>query len=272
MYYFYVSHYTELCFSKMKAYLPNACLCEDLESIMIADEDKIIIESEFKEKIPRWIKSDQVILLSEDPDLKGTVYKYQSYLEILKLIRGQNRQLFSIISDETNAEYAPLFSKAIRSNNPVVICSFKLDTDTNMLFDLSDESNLTLALIEPYLKKNASHTFLELTFFKSLMDMLHPPKALIIDILNVLKDKYHLILNLVPIRNEFELNLIGISDHLIFIASEPTKLNVSIVEQLRHFNTQGSIHEIYLSNFEKKNEDQNESLLKFFDDLVQNCI
>ena len=256
----------------MKAYLPNACLCEDLESIMIAGEDKIIIESEFSEKIPRWVKRDQVILLSEAPDLKGTIYKYQSYLEILKLIKGQSRQIFSIISDETNVVYAPLFSKAIGSNNPVVICNFTLDTDTNMLFDLSGESSLTLELIEPYLKKNASNAFLELSFFKSLMDMARPPKALIVNILNVLKDKYHLILNLVPIRNEFELNLIGISDHLIFIASEPTKLNVSIVEQLRHFNTQGSIHEIYLSDFEKKNEDQNESLLKSFDDLVQNCI
>lgn len=256
----------------MKAHLPNACLCDDLESIMIAGEDKIIIETDFSEKIPKWVKPDQVILLSEEPGLKGTIYKYQSYLEILKMIKGQSKQIFSIISDETNAVYAPLFSKAIRSNNPVVICNFKLDTDTNMLFDLSSEANLTLELIESYLKRNTAHTFLELTFFKSLMDMAHPPKTLIINILNLLKDKYHLILNLVPIRNEFELNLIGVSDHLIFIASEPTKLNVSIVEQLRHFNTQGSLHEIYLSTFEKKNEDQNDSLLKHFDDLLQNCI
>ncbi|MBF4691848.1 hypothetical protein [Fusibacter ferrireducens] len=272
MYYFYASQYTELCFNKVKAYMPNASLCWDLESIMISDDDKLIIEANLSDKIPKWVKKNQIVLLSEEPGGKDTIYMYQSYFEIIKKIKGQNKQVFSIISDEVNAMYAPLLSKAIISNNPVIICSFNPDTETDMLFDLSGESHLTLECIEPYLRKHPEHTFLELNFFKSLMDMTHPPKDLIINILDLLKDKYHLILNLMPIKNEFDLNLISISDYLIFIASEPTKLNVSIVEQLRHFNEQGVLHDIYLSAFDKKNEEWSNGLSKKFADLVKDCI
>ncbi|GAU78992.1 hypothetical protein [Fusibacter sp. 3D3] len=272
MYYFYPSRYTELCFSKIKTYLAGACLCSDLEAIMMADDDKVVIESCFSDKVPNWVKPEQVIMFSEELGLKGTIYKYQSYLEIVKVLNGQKKTIFSIISDELDMTYIPLIANVIKSKSPVVVCTFKLDADTNMLFDLNGEADLSLELIEPYLRKHTEPDFLELTFFKSLVDMMNPPKELIINILTLLKGKYHLVLNLVPIKNEFDLNLIGISDQLIFIASEPTKLNDSIVEQLRHFSPQGTLHEVYLSTFAKEHEALQDGLLKRFTDLVQNCI
>lgn len=253
MYYLLHSPFTERLYHKLKPHLSEIILCAELETQMIAESDYIIFEEILMHKVPNWLHNKQFIILSEVMEKPNSIYKYQSYLEILKAIQKQDKVILSLVTDGVPHEAVLKHFNEGFIRGAIIICSFSLNTDFDILFDLHSVNQISLNMIEPYLRKtNTPHIF-ELIFFKSLLDQIRPPSEQICEILSVLNKKYHLILNISPIKTELDLKLLQLSTHIFYIGDSPSKLNLNIIEQVKHIASTSDIRPLFTSTCKDQN-------------------
>ena len=128
-----------------------------------------------------------------------------------------------------------------------------MNTDFDILFDLYTTNQISLNAIEPYFKKTEYEQVFELVFFKSLLDQIKPPMEEICEIISVLSKKYHLILNVSPIKTELDLKLLKLSTHILYIGDRPSKLNLNIIDQVRHIACASEIIALFTSTCSEQN-------------------
>ncbi len=249
MYYFLESAYINKLYDRIALAMNSSKLIESLSSVLISEQDKVIIDRESNENLPNWLQTDQVIYLTEDSNIRASqsmIYKYQSYLDILRILKQQDHQVYSVVSEEMVSQYAYEMAKALSKSSPLILCDFSINPYSDILFDMHTFDTLNCAQLEKYLIKDEINEFYHLSLFNSIKDMIAPPMEDIQKIVTCFQEKYNLVLNIIPFRTRLDYELTLKSDHVIYINSTSTKVGDSLIKQLEKLRDDEPVKSILL--------------------------